>query len=136
MTRSEPLNAILRERDPWIADAHPGDGKRFVARADEKLTAFLKQNFLSRSRDLIALHANFPSHAILDKGARIFPSRAFPVRGDALLQLEDDVAVPPCVMIKQDLRMLIVDAARAVLIADCRARVLIPQTAEGERVAH
>jgi hypothetical protein len=23
----------------WIADAHRGDGKRFVARADEKLTA-------------------------------------------------------------------------------------------------
>ncbi len=45
------------------------------------------------------------------------PSRAFPVRGDALLQLEDDVAVSPCVMVKQDLRMLIVDAARAVLIA-------------------
>ena len=32
--------------------------------------------------------------------------------------------------------MLIVDAASAVLIADCRTRVLIPQTAEGERVAH
>ena len=26
----------------WIADAHRGDGKRFVVRADEKLTAFLK----------------------------------------------------------------------------------------------
>jgi hypothetical protein len=24
----------------WIADAHRGDGKRFVVRADEKLTAF------------------------------------------------------------------------------------------------
>ncbi len=24
----------------WIVDAHRGDGKRFVARADEKLTAF------------------------------------------------------------------------------------------------
>ena len=80
-----------------IADAHRDDGKRFVARADEKLTAFLKPNFLSRRGDLIALHANFPSHAILDKGAQIFPSRAFPVRDEALLQLEDDVAVPPCV---------------------------------------
>jgi len=27
-------------RTIWIADAHRGDGKRFVARADEKLTAF------------------------------------------------------------------------------------------------
>jgi len=26
----------------WIADAHRGDGKRLVLRADEKLTAFLE----------------------------------------------------------------------------------------------
>jgi hypothetical protein len=26
----------------WIADAHRGDGNRFVVRADEKLTAFLE----------------------------------------------------------------------------------------------
>jgi hypothetical protein len=26
----------------WIADAHRGHGKRFVVRADEKLTAFLE----------------------------------------------------------------------------------------------
>ena len=26
----------------WIADAHRGDGKRFIVRADEKLTAFLE----------------------------------------------------------------------------------------------
>jgi hypothetical protein len=26
----------------WIADAHRGDGERFVVRADEKLTAFLE----------------------------------------------------------------------------------------------
>src|SRR6058998_868139 len=29
-------------RTIWIADAHGGDGKRFVVRADEKLTAFLE----------------------------------------------------------------------------------------------
>ena len=29
-------------RTVWIADAHRGDGKRFVVRADEKLTAFLE----------------------------------------------------------------------------------------------
>jgi hypothetical protein len=29
-------------RTIWIADAHRGDGKRFVANADEKLTAFLE----------------------------------------------------------------------------------------------
>jgi hypothetical protein len=26
----------------WIADAHRGDGKRFVVTADEKLTAFVE----------------------------------------------------------------------------------------------
>ena len=29
-------------RTTWIADAHRGDGKRFVVRADEKLTTFLE----------------------------------------------------------------------------------------------
>ena len=29
-------------RTIWIADAHRDDGKRFVVRADEKLTALLK----------------------------------------------------------------------------------------------
>ena len=29
-------------RTIWIADAHRDDGKRFVVRADEKLTAFFE----------------------------------------------------------------------------------------------
>jgi hypothetical protein len=29
-------------RTIWIADAHRGDGKRFVVRAGEKLTAFMQ----------------------------------------------------------------------------------------------
>jgi hypothetical protein len=29
-------------RTIWIADAHRGDGKRFVVRTDEKLTAFIE----------------------------------------------------------------------------------------------
>jgi hypothetical protein len=29
-------------RTIWIVDAHRDDGKRYVARADEKLTAFLE----------------------------------------------------------------------------------------------
>jgi hypothetical protein len=29
-------------RTIWIADAHRDDGQRFVARADEKLTAFVE----------------------------------------------------------------------------------------------
>jgi hypothetical protein len=31
-----------RGRTVWIADAHRDDGKHFVVRADEKLTAFLE----------------------------------------------------------------------------------------------
>jgi hypothetical protein len=33
-------------RQIWIADAHRDDGKRFVVRADEKLTAFLELELL------------------------------------------------------------------------------------------
>jgi hypothetical protein len=33
---------ILKDGTIWIADAHRGDGNRFVVRADEKLTAFLE----------------------------------------------------------------------------------------------
>jgi hypothetical protein len=37
------VSAVDREeRTIWVADAHRGDGKRFVVRADEKLTAFLE----------------------------------------------------------------------------------------------
>jgi hypothetical protein len=32
----------LRGRTIWIADAHRGDGQRFIVRADELLTAFLE----------------------------------------------------------------------------------------------
>jgi hypothetical protein len=31
-----------QRRTIWIADAHRDDGKRFVVRADEKLTAFME----------------------------------------------------------------------------------------------
>ena len=34
----------------WVADAHRGDGKRFVVRADEKLTAFLDLEAAVRKR--------------------------------------------------------------------------------------
>jgi hypothetical protein len=33
----------------WIADAHRGDGKRFVVRADEKSTAFLELESVVRA---------------------------------------------------------------------------------------
>src|SRR5213080_2584258 len=36
-------------RTIWIADAHRSDGKRFVVRADEKLTAFLELEAATRA---------------------------------------------------------------------------------------
>jgi hypothetical protein len=37
------VSALDREgRTIWIVDAHRGDERRFIARADEKLTAFLE----------------------------------------------------------------------------------------------
>jgi hypothetical protein len=35
-------------RTIWIADAHRDDGKRFVVRADEKLSAFVELEGVSR----------------------------------------------------------------------------------------
>jgi len=32
----------FNERTIWITDAHRDDGKRFIVRADEKLTAFVE----------------------------------------------------------------------------------------------
>ena len=37
-------------RTLWIADAHRDDGKRYVVRADEKLTAFLELELAVSSR--------------------------------------------------------------------------------------
>jgi hypothetical protein len=36
-------------RTIWIADAHRDDGKRFVVRADEKLTAFVELESVIRA---------------------------------------------------------------------------------------
>jgi len=38
-------------RTIWIADAHRDNGKRFVVRADEKLTAFLELESAIRGCD-------------------------------------------------------------------------------------
>ena len=51
-------------RTIWIADAHRDDGKRFVVRADEKLTAFLELESCD-----VAVAANW-----LDELAGFFPN--------------------------------------------------------------
>ena len=38
------------ERTIWIADAHRGDGKRFVVRADDKLVAFAELEAAIRNK--------------------------------------------------------------------------------------
>ena len=38
-----------RGRTIWIADAHRDDGKRYIVRADELLTAFLELEFAVRA---------------------------------------------------------------------------------------
>jgi hypothetical protein len=40
-------------RTIWIADAHRDDGKRFVVRADEKLSAFVELESAIRGRQFI-----------------------------------------------------------------------------------
>jgi hypothetical protein len=39
-------------RTIWIADAHRGDGKRFIVRADEKLTAFVELEAVVRKNTI------------------------------------------------------------------------------------
>jgi hypothetical protein len=52
--------ADSRGRTIWIADAHRGDGKRFVVRADEKLAAFveLERQVLTVTFYLESIHAD------------------------------------------------------------------------------
>jgi hypothetical protein len=42
-------------RTIWIVDAHRDDGKRFVARSDEKLTAFLELERITHELAVSAL---------------------------------------------------------------------------------
>ena len=52
--------AIREGRTIWIADAHRGDGKRFIVHADEKLSAFveLERQVLSVTFYLESIHAD------------------------------------------------------------------------------
>jgi hypothetical protein len=48
-------------RTIFVADAHRGDGKRFVVHADEKLTAFLELEKVTLSRKIFGTFAlQFP----------------------------------------------------------------------------
>ena len=46
-------------RTIWIADAHRGDGRRYVVHADEKLTAFVELESAIRAGSVgVSLHAH------------------------------------------------------------------------------
>jgi hypothetical protein len=49
-------------RTIWIADAHRDDGKRFIVRADEKLTAFLELESAIRQTVDSRLGQGAPTH--------------------------------------------------------------------------
>ena len=50
------VSAVTSEgRIIWVADAHRDDGKRFVVRADEKLTAFLELGAAVRRDSTLSL---------------------------------------------------------------------------------
>jgi hypothetical protein len=64
------VSAIDSEgRTIWIADAYRGDRKRFVVRADEKLTAFVELELVIRAAHVVLLRK---------KGARA-PEPALPL---------------------------------------------------------
>jgi hypothetical protein len=48
----------------WIVDAHRGDGKRFIVRADEKLTEFVEPKSATRKNSIDTLCRLLPeSHS-------------------------------------------------------------------------
>jgi hypothetical protein len=53
----QPDSRAVRGRRIWIADAHRGDGKRFVVHAEEKLTAFIELELAAPSRPKIDMEA-------------------------------------------------------------------------------
>jgi hypothetical protein len=55
-------------RTIWIVDAHRGDGKRFVVRADEKLTVFVE---LKRITPELALSALLGDDTRQARGSRL-----------------------------------------------------------------
>jgi hypothetical protein len=56
-------------RTIWIADAHRDNGKRLVARADEKLTAFLELELAISGRSRFSPGGTMPVRPHLTFGA-------------------------------------------------------------------
>jgi len=62
----------LEGRTIWIVDAHRDDGKRFVVRADEKLTAFLElQAAIHRRFEGLRWNVSVAFHVLLSAQIKI-----------------------------------------------------------------
>jgi hypothetical protein len=59
-------------RTIWIADAHRGDGKRFVVRADEKLTAFMELESAIRARAILGYQAQQNADRLVLEDRKLF----------------------------------------------------------------
>ncbi|PYK64901.1 MAG: hypothetical protein DME50_11310 [Verrucomicrobia bacterium] len=57
MRLSQPW--ILAGRTIFVADAHRGDGERFLVRADEKFTAFLELEVAIRARGFSLTYVSY-----------------------------------------------------------------------------
>ena len=66
----------LEGRTIWIVDSHRGDGKRFIVRADELLTAFLELELAIRREFVPGGFARSASRKIRLWGAPGAPKRA------------------------------------------------------------
>jgi hypothetical protein len=55
---------IPTARTIWIIDAHRGDGKRFVAGADEELTAFIELEAAVRERQCFVSNAHHSASVV------------------------------------------------------------------------
>src|SRR6266550_1238385 len=78
-------------RTIWIADAHRGDGQRFIVRADEKLTAFVE---LEICNSLVAICLDGTTrlfqHCVSlsgpESGGGLFPAGFFAPSGPAIAE--------------------------------------------------
>ena len=59
-----------RGRTIFVADAHRDDGKRFVVRADEKLTAFVELESATRNSTLLDSHCLGSNRDYLDRAEK------------------------------------------------------------------
>jgi hypothetical protein len=108
------LSAVDRDgRTIWIADAHRDDGKRFVVRAGEKLTAFIElesavRAFVANWFDRLArFFANSASLHGSESGGGLFPRwvlRLFQTcnrRINTASKQKGNILMPPVIQLKR-----------------------------------